>query len=137
MKLIDIVNGVNALRKLGMQDLPLRVSYQINKTVGKLREDYEFFTREEQRLLDTFRPIRIEGTTVMFETPEIAEEYRKAHREIELMDADTEIRPIEIDIRQRIDISARDLSILEETGMIRIIGDEDPEEDDAEEVENE
>ena len=137
MKLIDIVNGVNALRKLGMQDLPLRVSYQINKTVGKLREDYEFFTREEQRLLDTFRPIRIEGTTVMFETPEIAEEYRKAHREIELMDADTEIRPIEIDIRQRIDISARDLSILEETGMIRIIGDEDPEEDDAEEEENE
>jgi len=137
MKLIDIVNGVNALRKLGMQDLPLRVSYQINKTVGKLREDYEFFTREEQRLLDTFRPIRIEGTTVMFETPEIAEEYRQAHREIELMDADTEIRPIEIDIRQRIDISARDLSILEETGMIRIIGDEDPEEDDAEEVENE
>lgn len=137
MKLIDIVNGVNALRKLGMQDLPLRVSYQINKTAGKLREDYEFFTREEQRLLDTFRPIRIEGTTVMFETPEIAEEYRKAHREIELMDADTEIRPIEIDIRQRIDISARDLSILEETGMIRIIGDEDQEEDDAEEEENE
>lgn len=129
MKLIDVVNGTKALSRLSRQALPLRISYQINKAGIQMQEDYGFFARQEKSLLDSFRPTLIDGSTVTFDSPETAEEYRKAHAELEEMEVDLEIRTIDIDIGMPIEISAQDLMTLEKAGIIRIVGDGDGEED--------
>lgn len=129
MKLIDVVNGTKALSRLSRQALPLRISYQINKAGIQMQEDYGFFARQEKSLLDSFRPTLIDGSTVTFDSPETAEEYRKAHAELEEMEVDLEIRTIDIDIGMPIEISAQDLMTLEKAGIIRIVGDRDGEED--------
>ena len=129
MKLIDVVNGTKALSRLSRQALPLRISYQINKAGIQMQEDYGFFARQEKSLLDSFRPTLIDGSTVTFDSPETAEEYRKAHAELKEMEVDLEIRTLDIDIGMPIEISAQDLMTLEKAGIIRIVGDRDGEED--------
>lgn len=125
MKLIDVVNGTKALSRLSRQALPLRISYQINKAGMRMQEDYGFFARQEQALLDRYKPTLIDGGMVTFESPEIAEEYRKEHKALEEMETDLELRTIEIGIGTPIEISAQDLNTLERAGILRIVGDDE------------
>lgn len=125
MKLIDVVNGTKALSRLSRQALPLRISYQINKAGMRMQEDYGFFARQEQALLDRYKPTLIDGGVVTFESQEIAEEYRKEHEALEDMETDLELRTIEIGIDTPIEISAQDLNTLERAGILRIVGDDE------------
>lgn len=129
MKLIDVVNGTKALSRLSRQALPLRTSYQINKAGTRMQEDYGFFARQEQALLDRYKPTLIDGGMVTFESQEIAEEYRKEHKALEEMETDLELRTIEIGIGTPIEISAQDLNTLERAGILRIVGDDEDGED--------
>ena len=126
MKLAKIVNATQALQRIGQNKLPLKLSWRIDQTLDKLERHYQFFARKETEIFQTYKPKGVEGNRLIFETPEDAQGYQEAHKELEELEVEVgTIKPIEIDINSPVEISQQDLKALKDAGLLTVIGAEE------------
>lgn len=133
MKLLDVAYAYMELEKLSEKELPLKVSYQVDKTLKRLERPFYFYANKEAELLRKYPPAEQQGSNVRFETPEITAAYNDDHKELDEIDEEIQIRPIQIDIETDLNISRNSLKVLTGLGIIKIVGTNDEE---SEAVEN-
>lgn len=94
MKQYAIIKAYKALTKLGQQDLPIKLAFDLFKIKRALQTQWDFQVDEEAKLTagTTVNP----DGSVTFETPEKAEAFRARLKELASIDVDLKIKPVQI-----------------------------------------
>ena len=129
MKLLDIAHAYMELEKLAEKELPLKISYGVDKTMKALGRPFFFYANKEADLLQKYKPAEQNGPNVRFETPEITAKYNEEHKELDEIEEDIQIRPIRIDISTELDISRKSLATLTDLGIVEIVNAEEEKEE--------
>ena len=91
MKQFKIIKAYKALTKLGQQDLPIRLAFDLFKIKQALQPQWDFQLDEENKLAASAK-VSADGS-VTFDSPEAAEAFRQKLSDI---DVDLKITPARI-----------------------------------------
>ena len=94
MKQFRIIKAYKALTKLGQQDLPIRLAFDLFKIKQALQPQRDFQLNEENKLTANAK-INADGS-VTFDTPEAAEMFRQKLKDLSDIDVDLKITPARI-----------------------------------------
>ena len=94
MKQSTVIKAYKALIKLGQQDLPIKLAFDLFKIKQALQPQWDFQVDEENKLAANAK-INSDGS-VTFDTPEAAEAFRKKLRELGDIDVDLNVKPVQI-----------------------------------------
>lgn len=94
MKQFRIIKAYKALTKLGQQDLPIRLAFDLFKIKQALQPQWDFQLDEENKLTASAK-VNADGT-VTFDTPEAAEMFRQKLKDLSDIDVDLKITPARI-----------------------------------------
>ena len=94
MKQFKIIKAYKALTKLGQQDLPIRLAFDLFKIKQALQPQWDFQLDEENKLTASAK-VNADGT-VTFDTPEAAEMFRQKLKDLSDIDVDLKITPARI-----------------------------------------
>lgn len=125
VNLLKLTKAYIELERLSEQKLPLKISYQINKLMGRITRPYQFYATKEFELLDKYKPEKQEGNQVAFSTPEAYNQYSAEHDELDALEEEVDIEPIRIESDSDIKISASGIHVLMDVGMLEVIEKED------------
>lgn len=131
MKLIDVAKAYMALEALAEEKLPIRISYGLTRAMDKLERPYIFYANKEAQLMREIPADEQNGATLRFSDPAQAEKFNAAHADLDNLDEDIQIRPVEIPVGLKANIGWKDLRELQKLGIIRITGAENDESEDA------
>lgn len=94
MKLVERVRAYRAINEMMAEEWDFGFIYPLVKLMAELSADYEFFSREEMKLVSRFGKKEEDGTVVidaqggfLFENNACAEDYARCHRELEGLEA--------------------------------------------------
>lgn len=94
MKQFRIIKAYKALTKLGQQDLPIRLAFDLFKIKQALQPQWDFQLDEESKLTANAK-VNADGS-VTFDTPEAAEMFRQRLKDLSDIDVDMKITPARI-----------------------------------------
>ena len=94
MKQFRIIKAYKALIKLGQQDLPIKLAFDLFKIKQALQPQWDFQVDEEAKLT-TGTKVNADGS-VTFESPEAAAAFRQRLKELSDIDVDLKIKPVQI-----------------------------------------
>ena len=94
MKQFRIIKAYKALIKLGQQDLPIRLAFDLFKIKQALQPQWDFQLDEENKLAASAK-VSADGS-VTFDSPEAAEAFRQKLKELSDIDVDLKITPARI-----------------------------------------
>ena len=94
MKQFKIIKAYKALTKLGQQDLPIRLAFDLFKIKQALQPQWDFQLDEENKLTASAK-VNADGS-VTFDTPEAAEMFRQKLKDLSDIDVDLKITPARI-----------------------------------------
>ena len=94
MKQFKVIKAYKALTKLGQQDLPIKLAFDLFKIKKALQPQWDFQADEEAKMT-TGAKVNADGS-VTFETPEAADAFRQRLRELSDIDVDLKIKPVQI-----------------------------------------
>ena len=94
MKQSKVINAYKALTKLGQQDLPIRLAYDLFKIKKVLQPQWDFQVDEEKRAT-AGATVNPDGT-VTFASPEAAAAFRQRLKEMGEIDVDLKVQPVQI-----------------------------------------
>ena len=94
MKQFRIIKAYKALIKLGQQDLPIKLAFDLFKIKQALQPQWDFQVDEEAKLT-TGTKVNADGS-VTFESPEAAAAFRQRLKELSDIDVDMKIKPVQI-----------------------------------------
>ena len=94
MKQFRIIKAYKALTKLGQQDLPIKLAFDLFKIKQALQPQWDFQLDEENKLTASAK-VNADGS-VTFDTPEAAEMFRKKLKDLSDIDVDLKITPARI-----------------------------------------
>lgn len=122
MKLLDVAKAYMELEKLAEKELPLKVSYYVDKAIRQLHNPFNFYANKEIELVQKHEPVERRGSEVRFATDEITAKYNEEHKELDEIEEDITIKPIEINIDTNVGISRKSLKVLMDLNIVKIIG---------------
>lgn len=96
MKQFRIIKAYKALTKLGQQDLPIRLAFDLFKIKQALQPQWDFQLDEENKLTASAK-VNADGS-VTFETQEAAAAFRQRLKELSDIDVDLKVKPVQIPI---------------------------------------
>ena len=96
MKQFKVIRAYKALTKLGQQDLPIKLAFDLFKIKQTLQPQWDFQVDEENRMTAGAN-VNAEGS-VVFESPAEAETFRQRLKEISAMDVDLKVKPVPVPI---------------------------------------
>ena len=94
MKQFKVIKAYKALIKLGQQDLPIKLAFDLFKIKQALQPQWDFQVDEEAKLT-TGTKVNADGS-VTFESPEAAAAFRQRLKELSDIDVDMKIKPVQI-----------------------------------------
>lgn len=94
MKQFRIIKAYKALTKLGQQDLPIRLAFDLFKIKQALQPQWDFQLDEENKLTASAK-VNADGS-VTFDTPEAAEMFRQKLKDLSDIDVDLKVTPVRI-----------------------------------------
>ena len=94
MKQFKIIKAYKALTKLGQQDLPIKLAFDLFKIKQALQPQWDFQVDEETKLTASAK-INADGS-VTFESPEAAAAFRQRLKELSDIDVDLKVKPVQI-----------------------------------------
>ena len=94
MKQLRIIKAYKALTKLGQQDLPIKLAFDLFKIKQALQPQWDFQLGEENNLTASAK-VNADGS-VTFDSPEAAEAFRQKLKELSDIDVDLKITPARI-----------------------------------------
>ena len=94
MKQFRIIKAYKALTKLGQQDLPIRLAFDLFKIKQALQPQWDFQLDEENKLTASAK-VNADGS-VTFDTPEAAEMFRQRLKDLSDIDVDLKVKPVQI-----------------------------------------
>ena len=94
MKQFKIIKAYKALTKLGQQDLPIKLAFDLFKIKQALQPQWDFQVDEENKLAVNAK-VNADGS-VTFDSPEAAEAFRQKLKELSDIDVDLKITPARI-----------------------------------------
>ncbi len=94
MKQSEVIRAYKALAKVGQQDLPIRLAYDLFKLKTALQPQYDFQVTEEKKASAnaTANP----DGSITFGTPEEAAAFRQKLIELGDIDVDMKVKPVQI-----------------------------------------
>ena len=122
MKLIDVAKAYMALEALAEEKLPIRISYGLTRAMDKLERPYVFYANKEAQLMQEIPADEQNGTTLRFSDPAQAARFNAAHADLDNLEEEVQIRPVEIPVGLHANISWKNLRELQQYGIIRITG---------------
>lgn len=121
MKMLDIKNAENALRKLVKADLPIKIAFELSNVVDDIDSELSKLESFRVKLIKKHgKPTEDGGIDVIKENiPMFNDEF------VELMnvDVDIKINPVDIDVFEKIDnlkFSVQELKALQKIGLISV-----------------
>ena len=96
MKQFKIIKAYKALTKLGQQDLPIKLAFDLFKIKQALQPHWDFQVDEENKLAVNAK-VNADGS-VTFDTPEAAEMFRQRLKDLSDIDVDLKVKPVQIPI---------------------------------------
>lgn len=94
MKQFKVIKAYKALIKLGQQDLPIKLAFDLFKIKKALQPQWDFQADEEAKMT-TGAKVNADGS-VTFETQGAADAFRQRLRELSDIDVDLKIKPVQI-----------------------------------------
>ena len=94
MKQFRIIKAYKALTKLGQQDLPIKLAFDLFKIKQALQPQWDFQLDEENKLTASAK-VNADGS-VTFDTPEAAEMFRQRLKDLSDIDVDLKVKPVQI-----------------------------------------
>lgn len=94
MKQFKIIKAYKALTKLGQQDLPIKLAFDLFKIKQALQTQWDFQVDEETKLTASAK-VNADGS-VTFDTPEAAAAFRQRLKELSDIDVDLKVKPVQI-----------------------------------------
>lgn len=94
MKQFRIIKAYKALTKLGQQDLPIRLAFDLFKIKQALQPQWDFQLDEENKLTASAK-VNADGS-VTFDTPEASAAFRQRLKELSDIDVDLKVKPVQI-----------------------------------------
>lgn len=94
MKQAAIIKAYRAINKLGQQDLPIKLAFDLFKIKQALQPHWDFQVDEENKLAVNAK-VNADGS-VTFDSPEAAEAFRQKLKELSDIDVDLKITPARI-----------------------------------------
>ena len=94
MKQFRIIKAYKALTKLGQQDLPIKLAFDLFKIKQALQPQWDFQLDEENKLTASAK-VNADGS-VTFDTPEAADMFRQKLKDLSDIDVDLKVKPVQI-----------------------------------------
>ncbi len=94
MKQFKVIKAYKALTKLGQQDLPIKLAFDLFKIKQALQPQWDFQVDEETKLAAGAK-VSDDGS-VTFESPEAAAAFRQRVNELGDIDVDLKVKPVQI-----------------------------------------
>lgn len=96
MKQFKVIKAYKALTKLGQQDLPIKLAFDLFKIKQALQPQWDFQLDEENKLTASAK-VNADGS-VTFESQEAAAAFRQRLKELSDIDVDLKVKPVQIPI---------------------------------------
>lgn len=112
MKMLELVNAAPALRKLAMQEIPVKTAYEIARVVRRLDEHLEFHDQKFNEMLQKY--CELKDDKWFPKTPEDNASLTAERAELLELDVDLgEFKKAVVAADNKLSISAADLITLE------------------------
>jgi len=96
MKQFKVIKAYKALTKLGQQDLPIKLAFDLFKIKQALQPQWDFQLDEEKKMTDSAK-VNADGS-ITFESQEAAAAFRQRLKELSDIDVDLKVKPVQIPI---------------------------------------
>lgn len=96
MKQFKIIKVYKALTKLGQQDLPIKLAFDLFKIKQALQPQWDFQVDEENKL-SAGAIVKPDGS-VAFDSQEEADAFRQRLIELSSMEVDLKVKPVQVPI---------------------------------------
>ena len=96
MKQFKVIKAYKALTKLGQQDLPIKLAFDLFKIKQALQPQWDFQLDEEKKMTDSAQ-VNADGS-ITFETQEAAAAFWQRLKELSDIDVDLKVKPVQIPI---------------------------------------
>lgn len=112
----QIIAAHKVLTNLSNEPLNIKLSYQIYRLLKKLQPYYDFQVEKERELFKKYNPKPSENGTFDFNTPEEAQEFANAMKELwESEIDDLDFKPVVLHLDQdNIQLSVKDIKALDD-----------------------
>ena len=114
MKQSKLARAYKVLNDLGQQRLPSMIAYKLFKLKKQLQPVWDFQVEQEQQIFEMYPPVQKEDNAFKFESPEQKKGFLDAFDELNNMESDLEITPINVPLLPEMRLSGNDLEILED-----------------------
>ena len=94
MKQFKIIKAYKALTKLGQQDLPIKLAFDLFKIKTALQPHFDFQVDEEKKA-SASATANPDGS-ITFSSPEEADTFRKKLKELNDIDVELKVKPVQI-----------------------------------------
>lgn len=121
----NLIRAYKAVNALTEQRLPLPISYKLFKLKKSLQPVWDFQLQEEERIFNLYPPTDREGNQYKFATPEDAQGFREAFKELREMESDIEFKPLNLPMLESMNLSGEEIDAL--TDVIFFTEPEEPE----------
>ena len=115
LKQHQINKAYGALKRLEKMQLPVKAAYSIFMLIKQLTPAYEFELDRERKLLESYHGTMNQDGSIAFETSEDASRFGAEIEELNSLDVDVKIKPVQInfdDLDQQT-LTPYDISCLE------------------------
>lgn len=119
MKMRELLIALPALKKLGSQDLPLKILYRVFRVLKKLDENFDFYNKRREEITVKYCVLRGDK---YIPRDDCRDEYDMKFAELLNMDVELDdIEPVIIPMSENLVLSYNDLVSLE--AFVQIEGD--------------
>lgn len=97
MKQLQINKAYGALNKLANMQMPVRDAYNLYLLTEQIKPSYNFALEQEKKLLEKYGGVLDQNTgAFMFKDRETTDAFRQEITELNNLDVETEVDPVEI-----------------------------------------
>jgi len=112
IKLVQVMNAVDSLRKLSVSELPLKLSYKLSKITQACQVEIDFYEDKRLELAEKYGTLNDDKTSYNV-VPEKAEEVQKLLIELGDLEIQNDIPSLELSLDLDLKLTPNDVALLE------------------------
>lgn len=111
LKMIELINSIEALREINSQVLPMRAAFQLARISREVQKEYDTFETARKKLLETYGTKEENGNYKI--SKENVEDFNNEINDLLQIDIQLNIEPVVLEDLEDINISPQNILYLE------------------------
>lgn len=111
LKMIELINGAEALKKINEQILPMRAAFQLARIIREVQKEYDAFDLARKKLFEMYGKVEENGSYKI--EKENIEDFNKEINSLLEVNVQLNVEPVMLEDLENVNITPQDILYLE------------------------